>query len=57
MNFYFLFIPTPSQIAAEIELERDQIRQGLEQLRNNTRKLKEKSYASAIVYVISSIDT
>ena len=50
-------MPTPAQIAEQVELERDQIRQGLEQLRNNTRKLEEKSYASATVYGISSIDT
>ena len=50
-------MPTPAQIAEQVELERDQIRQGLEQLRNNKRKLEEKSYASATVYGISSIDT
>ena len=48
---------TPAQIDEQIELERDQIRQGLQQLRSNTRKLEEKSYASATVYGISSIDT
>ena len=50
-------MPTPAQIQEQVELERDQIRQGLEQLRNNTKKLEEKSYASATVYGISSIDT
>ena len=39
-------MPTPAQIQEQVELERDQIRQGLEQLRNNTKKLEEKSYAS-----------
>ena len=48
---------TPAQIDEQIELERDQIRQGLQQLRSNTRKLEEKSYASATLYGISSIDT
>jgi len=50
-------MPTPAQIAEQVELERDQIRQGLEQLRNNTKNLEEKSYASATLYGISSIDT
>jgi len=50
-------MPTPAQIDEQIELERDQIRQGLQQLRSNTRRLEEKSYASASVYGISSIET
>jgi DNA-directed RNA polymerase len=50
-------MPNPAQIAEQVELERDQIRQGLEQLRSNTKKLEEKSYASATVYGISSIDS
>tara|TARA_Y100001968_G_scaffold327251_1_gene371905 strand:+ start:4571 stop:6610 length:2040 start_codon:yes stop_codon:yes gene_type:complete len=50
-------LPTTAQIEEQVELERDQIRQGLEQLRNNTKNLEEKSYASATVYGISSIDT
>ena len=50
-------MPTPAQIEEQVELEREQIRQGLEQLRSNTRKLEEKSYASATLYGISSIDT
>ena len=49
-------MPTPSQIAEQVQLERDQISQGLKRLRDNTSKLEEKSYASATVYGISSID-
>lgn len=47
---------TPAQIDAQVELEREQIRQGLKRLRDNTRKLEEKSYASATVYGVVSID-
>jgi len=50
-------MPTPSQIAEQVQLERDQIAQGLKRLRDNTSKLEDKSYASATVYGISSIDT
>ena len=49
-------MPTPSQIDEQIQLERDQIAQGLKRLRDNTVKLEDKSYASATVYGISSID-
>ena len=48
---------TPKQIDEQIQLERDQITQGLKRLRTNTRKLEDKSYASATIYGISSIDT
>ena len=48
---------TPQQIDEQIELERDQIRQGLKRLRKNTRDLEKKDYASASVYGIASIDT
>ena len=48
---------TPKQIAEQVALERDQIRQGLKRLRKNTKDLEAKSYASATVYGISSIDT
>ena len=48
---------TPQQIAEQVALERDQIRQGLKRLRKNTKDLEEKSYASASVYGIASIDT
>ena len=40
-------MPTPAQISEQVELEREQIRQGLKQLRDNTRNLEEKDYASA----------
>ena len=48
---------TPQQIAEQVALERDQIRQGLKRLRKNTTDLEAKSYASATVYGIASIDT
>ena len=47
---------TPNQIEQQIKLERDQIKQGLRRLHSNTRKLEEKSYASATVYGVTSID-
>ena len=52
-------MPTPSQsqIHEQVELERDQIRQGLKRLRDNTIKLENQSYASATIYGIASIDT
>ena len=46
---------TPAQIDEQYELEREQIRQGLERLRDNTIKLQDKEYASASVYGCSSI--
>jgi len=49
-------MPTPSQIEAQVQLERDQIAQGLKRLRTNTSNLEEKSYASATIYGIQSID-
>jgi len=49
-------MPTPAQIDEQIELEREQIRQGLERLRDNTIKLQDKEYASASVYGVSSIE-
>jgi len=49
--------PTLEQIDEQVELERDQIRQGLKRLQDNTIKLENKSYASATIYGISSIDT
>ena len=50
-------MPTPAQIEEQVQLERDQIAQGLKRLRKNTCQLEEKSYASATVYGIASIDT
>ncbi|AGK86619.1 RNA polymerase [Synechococcus phage S-CBP4] len=47
---------TPAQIDEQVQLERDQIRQGLKRLRDNTDALQQKSYASASVYGIASID-
>jgi DNA-directed RNA polymerase len=49
-------MPTPAQIEAQVQLERDQIRQGLKRLRDNTQKLEQRSYASATVYGVASID-
>ena len=49
-------MPTPAQIAEQVQLERDQISQGLKRLRKNTQQLEGKSYASATVYGIASID-
>ena len=49
--------PTPTQINEQIELERNQIRQGLKRLQDNTVKLENQNYASATIYGISSIDT
>ena len=48
---------TESQIDEQVEWERDQIRQGLKRLKDQSIKLEDKSYASASVYGISSIDT
>ena len=48
---------TRDQIAEQVELERDQIRLGLQRLRENTKKLEEKDYASASVYGVASIDS
>ena len=49
-------MPTPAQIDEQVQLERDQIRQGLKRLRDNTDALQQKSYASATVYGVASID-
>ena len=38
-----------------MELEREQIRQGLKQLHDNQKKLEDKEYASATVYGVASI--
>ena len=47
---------TPAEISQQVELEREQIRQGLKQLRDNTTKLEDKDYASASVYGVASIE-
>ena len=44
-------------IEQQLKLERDQVSQGLKCLNDNTIKLEDKSYASATVYGIASIDT
>ena len=49
-------MPTPAEIHQQVELEREQIRQGLKQLTDNTTKLEEKEYASASVYGVASIE-
>jgi len=49
-------MPTPAQIDEQINHERDAIAQGLKRLRDNTKNLEEKSYASASIYGISTID-
>ena len=41
----------------QLQLERDQKTQGLKCLTDNTIKLEDKSYASASVYGIASIDS
>ena len=50
-------MPTPAQIDEQIQLEREQIRQGLRELRRNTKNLEEKEYASAAVYGVASVQT
>ncbi len=50
-------MPTPSQIAEQVAFERQQIAHGLKKLRDNTKQLEEKEYASASVYGAASIDT
>ena len=49
-------MPTPAEIDEQVQLERDQIAQGLKRLHGNTTQLEQKSYASASVYGIASID-
>ena len=49
--------PIPESLVNEqVELERSQKSQGLKRLNDNTFKLEDKSYASATVYGIASID-
>ena len=50
-------MPTHAQIDEQINLERDQIRQGLKRLTDQSIKLEQQEYASATIYGISSIDT
>ena len=48
---------TQAEIDEQIQLEREAIAHGLERLRKNTRDLEDKSYASASIYGVASIDT
>ena len=47
-------MPTPAQIEEQVQLERKAIAQGLKKLRDNTRKLEERSYASATIYGVTN---
>ena len=49
-------MPTPAQIDEQLNHERDAIAQGLKRLRDNTRNLEDKEYASASVYGVTTID-
>jgi DNA-directed RNA polymerase len=49
-------LATKAEIHEQVELEREQIRQGLKQLHDNQRKLEDKEYASASVYGVASIE-
>ena len=49
-------MPTPAQIDEQLTHERDAIAQGLKRLRDNTRNLEDKEYASASVYGVTTID-
>jgi predicted transcriptional regulator len=48
---------TPSEIAEQVQFERDAIASGLKKLRDQTAKLEQQAYASATVYGNASIDT
>ena len=48
---------TQSLVNQQVDLERTQINQGLKRLHSNTYKLEDRSYASASVYGIASIET
>ena len=50
-------MPTRAQISEQVDLEREQIRQGLCKLRDNTKKLEEKDYASATEYGVATVQT
>lgn len=47
---------TTAEIDEQVRLEREAIRCGIERLRENTRKLEKRSYASSSVYGKSSIE-
>ena len=46
---------TPHQIDEQMKHERAAIAQGLERLKENTKRLEDKSYASASIYGIIKI--
>ena len=48
-------MPTPHQIDEQIKHERAAIAQGLKRLKENTKKLEEKDYASVSIYGIIKI--
>ena len=50
-------MPTPAQIAEQVQLERDAIASGLKKLRKQTYDLESKDYASATIYGVASIDS
>ena len=50
-------MPTPSQIKEQVDFERQQIKHGLKKLRDSTRQLEDKEYASASVYGAASLET
>ena len=43
-------MPTPIEVERQIAFERKQVRGGVEKLRKDTKKLEDKTYASATVY-------
>ena len=49
-------MPTPAQIEEQVNHERDAIAQGLKRLKENTKNLEDKEYASASIYGITTID-
>jgi DNA-directed RNA polymerase len=49
-------LATPAEIDAQVKLERDQINQGLKRLHEQRKQLEQKSYASATIYGVASID-
>ena len=48
---------TPAEIETQVKFEREAVSQGLKKLHKNTQDLESKSYASATIYGVSSIDT
>ena len=50
-------MPTPSQIEAQVKLEKEQINKGVDRLRSNTKNLECQEYASASIYGCSFINS